>query len=341
MINRRRARIPMNRLPTFGRPKLASALALLGVLLSVSSAAEADEGGVSFWVPGFFGSLAAVPPTPGLSAATIYYHTSTDAGGNVQFARGGALVAGLVAEADIGFAIPSYTFATPVLWGGLATVSLLGGYGRVEATVDAVLIGPLGRTITLGRTDDRTGFADVPVFGKLNWNAGVHNYMLYSSVNVPNGTYERRLANLSIGHWAFDSGFGYTYFNPQTGWEFSAVLGFTYNWENHTTDYQNGVDMHLDWAASKFLTKQWQVGVVGYAYQQLTGDSGSGNRVGGFESRVFGIGPQIGYVFSIDRQTQGYLNLKGYHEFEADHRPEGWNVWLTLSISPAPPAAHR
>jgi hypothetical protein len=32
---------------------------------------------------------------------------------------------------------------------------------------------------------------------------------------------------------------------------------------------------------------------------------------------------------------QGYLNLKGYYEFEAENRPEGWNVWLTLAVSPA------
>jgi hypothetical protein len=316
--------------------RTACALAA-GTLLLAPSAATADQGGVSFWVPGFFGSLAAVPPTPGWSVATIYYHTSTDAGRNVQFARGGALVAGLVADADIGFVSPGYTFATPVLWGGLATVSVLAGYGHLEATVDAVVTGPLGRTIALSRTDDRTGFGDVPLFAKVNWNAGVHNYMLYTAVNVPNGAYERRLANLSIGHWASDSGVGYTYLNPKSGWEFSAVLGFTYNWENYTTDYRNGIDMHLDWAASKFLNKQVFVGAVGYAYQQVTGDSGRGAVLGGFESRVFGIGPQIGFIFPIDRSTQGFVGLKGYWEFEADHRPEGWNTWLTLSISPAPP----
>jgi hypothetical protein len=25
----------------------------------------------------------------------------------------------------------------------------------------------------------------------------------------------------------------------------------------------------------------------------------------------------------------------GYKEFGAEHRPEGWNVWLTFAISPA------
>ena len=35
------------------------------------------------------------------------------------------------------------------------------------------------------------------------------------------------------------------------------------------------------------------------------------------------------------REAPGLLNLKGYKEFEAENRPEGWNVWLTFAISPA------
>jgi hypothetical protein len=34
-------------------------------------------------------------------------------------------------------------------------------------------------------------------------------------------------------------------------------------------------------------------------------------------------------------KMQGYLNLKGCKEFGAVNRLEGWNAWLTLSISPA------
>jgi hypothetical protein len=213
----------------------------------------------------------------------------------------------------------------------------------MEAGVDATLTGTVngaGFVISGASSDTTVGFGDLPLFANLRWNAGVHNYMTYVAANVPVGTYEaRRLANLGIGHSALDGGFGYTYFNPKTGNEFSAVLGFTYNFENHHTEYQNGIDMHLDWGASKFLTKQLQVGLVGYAYQQLTCDGGSGNRLGCFESRVFGVGPQVGYVFPLGRDHQGYLNLKGYREFEAEHRAEGWNVWLTFSISPAAPKA--
>jgi hypothetical protein len=47
-----------------------------------------------------------------------------------------------------------------------------------------------------------------------------------------------------------------------------------------------------------------------------------------------GIGPQIGYLFPAG-EMQGYLNLKGYYEYDAKNRPRGWNLWLTFAISPA------
>ena len=170
----------------------------------------------------------------------------------------------------------------------------------------------------------------------LRWNQGVNNFLVYATGNLTTGRYDpSRLANLGIGHNAIDVGGAYTYFNPQTGYEFSAALGFTYNFENVHTDYQNGIDMHLDLGASRFVTKQLQVGLVGYWYNQLSCDSGAGDRVGCFESRVFGIGPQIGYVIPISKDVQGYINLKGYKEFAAENRPDGWNVWLTFVISPA------
>jgi hypothetical protein len=37
----------------------------------------------------------------------------------------------------------------------------------------------------------------------------------------------------------------------------------------------------------------------------------------------------------------GYLNIKGYKEFNAQNRPAGWNVWVTLSLSPSEPAAPK
>jgi len=320
--------------------------------------AVADEGGVSFWIPGLFGSLAAAPQQPGWSFTTIFYNTNVKAGADVAFARQvnrgninvnftGNLNINLKADVPLQFFIPTYVFATPVL-GGQAAFSLIGAYGRNETSVSGTLTGggPLGFTVSGGRSDTTWGWGDLAPMFTLRWNKGLDNWMAYITGDIPVGAYDpNRLANIGIGHGAIDSGVGYTYFNPQTGHELSAVLGFTYNLENKDTNYKNGVDMHLDWGASQFLTKEWQVGLVGYFYQQISCDSGSGDRVGCFESRVIGVGPQIGHIVKIDDNYQGYVNLKGYKEFDAAHRPEGWNIWATLVISPAeekkPPESKR
>ena len=331
---------------------LASAIGLS------SNRALADEGGVSFWVPGFFGSLAATPQQPGWSLGTIYYHTSVSAGADVARAREftlGSVPGNLTVNANLnlnvnatgnlGFVIPTYVFETPVL-GGQASVSMIAAYGVVGTSLAGTLSGVVGTpfgNVPFARSDtisDTTwGFGDlIPQFA-LRWNAGVHNYMTYVTGDIPVGAYQStRLSNIGIGHGAIDAGGGYTYFNPQTGHEFSGVLGFTYNFKNTTTQYQNGVDMHFDWGASQFVSKQVMVGLVGYVYKELGCDSGSGDRVGCFRSQVLGIGPQIGFLFPVG-DMQGYLNLKAYGEFAAENRPSGWNTWVTFAISPPAPGA--
>jgi hypothetical protein len=327
---------------------LRAGLAMAGtaVVLGTMSAdrAAADQGGVSFWLPGQFASLAAVPGVPGWGIAFLYYHSSVSAGRNRQFDIGGRIQAGLDADANLGLVQPSYTFATPVL-GGQLTVALAAAIGNMSAGVQATLTGPNGNTISGSRTDERTGFSDLYPLAMLKWNDGVNNYMVYTMWGIPVGTYDsKRLANLGIGHWSADFGGGYTYFNPQTGWEFSAVIGFTYNFENPSTRYQNGIDAHLDWGISRFLSKQFFIGAAGYFYNQLTGDSGAGATLGDFKSRVAGVGPQLGYLFPVG-DMQGIFSVRSYWEFAAQNRPEGWNVFVVFALTPAahptPPASTR
>jgi hypothetical protein len=336
-----------------------SACALSALLLLSPEISRADESGVSFWIPGLFGSLAATPQQPGWSLANIYYHTSVSAGADVARAREfqlGNVPANVTVNAnlnmhvnatgDLGLVLPSYVFATPVL-GGQASVSLLAAYGVVGTSLAGTLSGvattPFGITSPFARSDtinDTTwGFGDLAPMFQLKWNSGVNNYMTYITGDIPVGAYQStRLSNIGIGHGAIDAGGGYTYFNPQTGHEFSGVLGFTYNFPNNSTQYQSGVDMHFDWGASQFLSKEVMAGLVGYVYKEIGCDSGSGDRVGCFQSQVFGVGPQIGFLFPVG-DMQGYLNLKAYGEYSALSRPSGWNTWVTFSISPPAPGA--
>jgi hypothetical protein len=321
------------------RYRFTPALIVGAILCSAGDQAKADAGGLSFWLPGTFGSLAAAPGVPGWAYSTIYLHVQTAAQGNKEFVRGSSVVAGLNARADAVVQGLTYTFATPVL-GGQAAVSVLGAPGNVDVGIDATLTGPRGNTISGHASDGRTTFADVFYQGSLKWNHGVHNTMVYLTGNIPSGTYDSaRLANLSYGFVAVDGGAGYTYFDPKTGREFSVVGGLTYSFINPDTQYQNGIDFHLDWAASQFVSKNVQIGVAGYFFQQLTGDSGPGAKLGDFRGRVLGIGPQIGFLFPMGESYQGYLNVKAYKDFAAENRSEGYTAWVTLAISPAAPEA--
>jgi len=323
-------------------PKVKRVTRLLTGLFAIcvgvvdSRSTSADEGGISFWLPGNFGSLAATPGVPGWAWATVYIHTEVSAGAGAQFPRGGRIDVGIQGRGDLAAFGPTYVFATPVLNGQLSA-SLLGIAGRADASAALSLTGPLGNTIFGSRTQELTSYGDLLPQVALKWNQGVNNFMVYGMGDIPIGDYDpNRLANLGIGHGAIDFGGGYTYFNPQTGNEFSGVAGVTYNFENTATQYRNGMDFHFDWGASHFITRGVQLGLVGYYFQQITDDSGAGATLGGFRSRVAGVGPQVGLLFPV-AGMQGYINLKAYKEFAAQNRPEGWNAWATFAISPLPP----
>ena len=307
----------------FGRLAVSISLAALAI---TSQTARADEGGVSFWLPGQYGSFAAVAPTPGFSLSAVSYYYSGNAGGDVPLVRGDALSFGVDTDFFAQFIVPTYTFDTTIL-GARPSFSLafVPGWNQTSADVG---IGALSAS----RTDEVTGFGDIYPTAQLFWNNGVHNWMTYVTGDIPTGSYDaNRLANLGIGHAAIDVGGAYTYLNTQTGWEFSATAGLTYNFENPDTDYRNGIDSHLDVGISRFLNEQLFVGAVGFAYVQLTPDHGQPAVLGDFEGRTFGIGPQIGYNFNV-QGVPIFANLRGYFEFGTENRTKGGSVFLTVNV---------
>ncbi|MGB9319232.1 MAG: hypothetical protein WCB77_01315, partial [Pseudolabrys sp.] len=76
---------------SFVRLKFAARIAAVpiagSIVVATATSSRADEGGVSFWVPGFFGSLTAAPQVPGFSFANVLYYSQVSAGGNVAFAK--------------------------------------------------------------------------------------------------------------------------------------------------------------------------------------------------------------------------------------------------------------
>jgi hypothetical protein len=180
----------------------------------------ADESGLSFWLPGFFGSLSAAPLTPGWSLTTMYYHTDVSASGNAALSKqitvgqfnptiNISLNPNVHGTADIGFLIPSYVFETKV-FGGQFALGLAEAYGREQANLNATFTaGPIPISRTIALNDTTFGFSDLIPQASLRWNAGVNNFMTYVTGAIPIGTYDpANLANLGTGHGALDGGVG-------------------------------------------------------------------------------------------------------------------------------------
>jgi len=328
-------------------------VAVVTAIVSWSPILKADAGGAGYWLNGSAGSLVAAPMTPGWSDINIFYYSSANAGGDVtvskQITSGGVTVPfnGKVdakLESQVGIYIPgfSYTFPEKVAHGAQFTISLSWPVATADIDANATITGTAGGVnvdLTKGKSDSATGMGDMYPNFNLRWNKGVHNGMWYVQPGIPIAHYDpNRMANLGAGHMAVDSGGAYTYLSPKNGWEASVETGFTYNIENYATKYQNGIDSHTEWGVSKFLhaegsTRIFQVGAAGYYYQQLTGDSGEGAKLGDFKSRVASAGPQFAISHKWNKDWEAYLSIKTYWEFAADKHEEGVTTYLTYVIS--------
>ena len=78
------------------------------------------------------------------------------------------------------------------------------------------------------------------------------------------------------------------------------------NTKNNATDYRTGTEFHADFTVNQFLSQTFAIGLRGYVYDQVTGDSGNGARLGDFKSESVGLGPG---VFWTPKLAQGKLVL--------------------------------
>jgi hypothetical protein len=289
---------------------------------------RADEAGVSFWTLGQYASFAAQPYDPGFNLGVTWYSYAGSADASVRLNNGRQVLFGVDSTFNSLWLTPTYTPVGKVL-GGTLTLNITGlfGYNRQAGSV---LLQPSG--FAASRGESLTSGGDLYPQVLIAWSKGNHSWMTYLLGNIPSGSYNpNRYAEIGLGHWAADLGGAYTYASDTSGLEFSATLGFTTNWENPDTDYKSGTDAHLDLGASKALSHTTSIGLVGYLYHQLTGDSGAGATYGPFYSRVAALGAQVGHTFKIGG-TPVDVNLRAYAEFGAEHRTQGYTLFLTASI---------
>ena len=313
------------------------AIALMATLgLSVTSLVRAEEGGSGHYLPGAMASfMDAVPPQPTFIVRYNFVSYSGSFGGNpIPFAR--LVATNINAE--------SYASGLTLLWRpplnlgehwsfALSTTIpyvWLDVSGNATATLPNGMPGP-----TVKRSDSVNGIGDIvlmplmlnykftPDF-KMNFRVGIY---------APTGSYELgRLANTGKNFWTVEPTLALMYFGQKNGIEASLFTGFDVNSENDATQYQTGTQFHLDGTLAQHLPLGGGlagVGVNGYWYQQITGDSGPGASLGNFEGSTAGLGPVVSYVHKIGKADM-LAELKWLHEVETKNRLKGDYIWLKV-----------
>ncbi|GJE61430.1 SphA family protein [Methylobacterium trifolii] len=324
------------------RPTRVLAVAVLAATcLSSPRKVEAAEGAQGVYLLGNRGPLAGVTPPPGFYFENETYFYQGNLGGNRSFQSGGVVAANVKLDVSANFATP--VWVTPAeIFGGNLGFSVTIPFGTPNVSAGAVLSSPRIDRLVSGRERDAIfNVGDIYLASFVGWHSGNVHWSTTVLGVVPSGSYENgQLSNISLNRPALDLSAALTYLDPVLGYELSVVPGITFNWINPATQYRTGTEFHLEWSASKYLSQQLSVGIVGYFYDQVTGDSGRGDRIGPFKGRVTALGGQIGYTFKVG-EIPVSTNVRVLREFDVTNRFEGTATYLAISapLWVAPPKA--
>ena len=170
----------------------------------------------------------------------------------------------------------------------------------------------------------------------LGWTNGGLKYDVRLTIYAPTGDYNKNdLANAGKNYWTFEPMVALSYISSKIGLEVSAFAGVDFNTKNDATDYQTGDQFHIDMTVAEHLPLG-KLGVFGlganaFYYQQITGDSGSGAVLGGFEGRTVGVGPVLSYATKIGK-TDVVAEAKWLPELDVENRMKGDYVWFKLAL---------
>jgi len=306
--------------------------------LSISSRAE--EGGSAHYMPGAAASfIDAFPAKPG-GLAVLNYFTYYDAGteANRSLPLGGLLAADINATAYADTIAAIYQTPWSLLGGGLA-IGVAVPYVWMEVEAQAQRIGPDGVPGPAVKTRDTAdGIGDMTIIPfMLGWTNLAPDLKLDTRfiIYAPTGEYEQgRLANVGKNYWTFEPGIMASWLSSKIGTEATLYAGVDFNTENDKTDYTSGTSLHLDLTVAQHLPLFGGfigVGANGFYYQQISGDSGSGARLGDFEGRTMGVGPVVSFIRQIGK-TQFVAEAKWLPEMDVDKRLEGDYVWFKFGF---------
>jgi len=287
--------------------------------------AYSAEGGVSFYVPGLYGDIAiAVAPPQGyyLLSTTVHYQSKA-ANSLLPGKIDKNIEAETVAQLIRGYWVSDQTFLG-------ATVMMGFRLAAFDIDVAADLETPFGDQHLEEKNKDYGDLGLLPL--SLYWKIGDIHLNLYEVISIPIAKYtDNSFTNTGLNHWAFDTVLTATWIDPKSGIELSLAPGIIYNTENPDTNYQTGIEFHMDVMLNYHLSNELAVGVHGSYYKQLTADKGGDPSLGDFKGRSYSVGPAIVWHKDIGEQKY-YMSAKWLHEFDAVNKVKGDLTILSLGM---------
>lgn len=297
------------------------------VTLAFSCCTHASEGGVDNIGPGtdgFFTLPLDVDNLPDHMFAFNVYYNHYEAR-KLNISSFGGKVSDVKISSDA--IIPRLDYLSPLrIFGGR-----LGGYIAQPYIRQ--------RVAAFGLSDERESMGDTTFAPIILWDMGKDLTLAAAvEVTVPTGKYDaERLANTSNNFYTYKPLFSFTWL-PTERTELSLKATYSFNMENHDTDYRSGQIFHFDYSASYRVTDNLRLGLNGYYLKQTTDDKQNGETV-----RVFGFGEEVddgvrGQVFAIGPAVHltflkyASAEIRWAKEFDVENRPEGDMLWAKLTI---------
>lgn len=285
---------------------------------------HAVENGYSNYIPILYGdsSIAVVPSDSNFFLRNEIHHYSSSQSINLN---------GVTADLDLDYTVNYLTgvyFSDFKIFGARYAVGAILPYANLEGSEKYIF-----NSMELSsRQESQSGIADIVVMPLgLFWQSGNLHYSLWENITIPTASYDSsRIDNLGLNYYSFNTTFSMTYLDQDSGHDFSFAFGHFYNTENDDTNYKSGQEIHVNWMLNQFFSPSFGLGIHGFYYKQITGDSGNGAILGDFKGELMGVGPAIVSTFEINDL---YLaaSFRWIHEFKGTNRFEGDHVSLSIS----------
>ncbi len=285
-----------------------SALALTCGLTASAPSSHAAEYAFTSYPLGVLAFGAGITPPPGTYVTNAMSFYSGNIGGAFDFG-GRTFNAGVKADIFLDstniLLVPQGKF----LDGNFGvSVTVPAGYVKYDASA-------LGARGTITTETSGGGLGDMNLQLQLGWDGEAFSHTIYLLGVIPTGRYDTGLYPIiGLNRPSIELGWGFTYFDKNSKLQINGALGFMTSWENYATQYQTGDELHAQWAIGYKFDNGLLLGVVGYDYRQLTGNSGPGAHLGPFESLGDAVGPGLSYSTMIG-ELPVVINVRDYEQY--------------------------